>query len=54
MSTKKQIVLDANILVRAVLGKKVRGLLQDYVTTTQFFTPDACYLDAKKYLPPLF
>lgn len=54
MSTKKQIVLDANILVRAVLGKKVRGLLQDYVATTQFFTPDACYLDAKKYLPPLF
>jgi predicted nucleic acid-binding protein len=54
MSTKKQIVLDANILVRAVLGKKVRGLLEKYVTTTQFFTPDECYLDARKYLPPLF
>ncbi|MEQ9372051.1 MAG: PIN domain-containing protein [Coleofasciculus chthonoplastes F3-SA18-01] len=54
MSTKKQIVLDANILVRAVLGRKVRGLLEEYVTTAQFFTPDECYLDASKYLPPLF
>ncbi|MEQ8538706.1 MAG: PIN domain-containing protein [Coleofasciculus sp. D1-CHI-01] len=54
MSTKKQIVLDANILVRAVLGRKVRGLLEEHITTTQFFTPDECYLDARKYLPPLF
>lgn len=54
MPTKKQIVLDANILVRAVLGKKVQGLLEQYVSTTQFFTPDQCYLDAQKYLPPLF
>jgi predicted nucleic acid-binding protein len=54
MSTKKQIVLDANILVRAVLGRKVRGLLEEHIATTQFFTPDECYLDARKYLPPLF
>jgi predicted nucleic acid-binding protein len=50
----KIIVLDANILIRAVLGKKVRGILEQYVSTTQFVTPDICYQDAKKYLPPLF
>ncbi len=54
MPTNKQIVLDANILIRAVLGRKVRELLESYIATTQFFTPDVCYLDAEKYLPPLF
>jgi predicted nucleic acid-binding protein len=50
----KIIVLDANILIRAVLGKKVRGILEQYVSKTQFVTPDICYQDARKYLPPLF
>ena len=54
MPINKIIVLDANILIRAVLGKKVRGILEQYVSTTQFVTPDICYQDAKKYLPPLF
>jgi predicted nucleic acid-binding protein len=52
--TNKIIVLDANILIRAVLGKKVRGILEQYVSITQFVTPDICYQDARKYLPPLF
>ena len=54
MQTNKIIVLDANILIRAVLGKKVRGILEKYAFTTQFVTPDICYHDARKYLPPLF
>lgn len=54
MPTNKIIVLDANILIRAVLGKKVRGILEQYVSTTQFVTPDICYQDARKYLPSLF
>ena len=54
MQTQKIIVLDANILIRAVLGKKVRGILEKYAFTTQFVTPDICYHDARKYLPPLF
>ena len=54
MRTNKIIVLDANILIRAVLGTKVRGILEQYVSTTQFVTPDICYQDARKYLPPLF
>ena len=54
MQTNKIIVLDANILIRAVLGKKVREILEQYASTTQFVTPDICYQDARKYLPPLF
>jgi predicted nucleic acid-binding protein len=54
MSTNKSIVIDANILIRAVLGKKVRDTIQNFAPTTQFFTPDLCYDDAVKYLPMLF
>lgn len=49
----KAIVLDANILIRAVLGKRVRGLIFDNVTTVKFFAPDVAYADARKYLPAL-
>ena len=54
MSANKRIVIDANILIRAVLGQKVRGLIQNFAPTTQFFTPDLCYEEAVKYLPILF
>ena len=54
MSTNKSIVIDANILIRAVLGKKVRDTIQAFAPTTQFFTPDLCYDDAVKNLPILF
>ena len=54
METNKRIVLDANLLMRAVLGKKVKPLLEKHYADVQFFTPEVCYQDAKKYLPPLF
>ena len=47
------IVLDANILIRAVLGKRVRELIQAHATTFKFFAPDVAYADARKYLPAL-
>lgn len=50
---KKAIVLDANILIRAVLGKRVRELIVDHAETVQFFAPDMAYADALKYLPTL-
>ena len=34
------LVLDANILVRAVLGQRVFKLLNQYYDTTAFFAPD--------------
>lgn len=52
MSTKA-IVLDANILIRAVLGKRVRELILGHVATVRFFAPDVAYADARKYLPAL-
>jgi predicted nucleic acid-binding protein len=47
----KAIVLDANILIRAVLGKKVRDLIVLNVDSVKFFAPDIAYVDARKYLP---
>ena len=49
----RAIVLDANILIRAVLGKRVRELIADNATSVQFFSPDVAYVDARKYLPSL-
>ena len=49
----KAIVLDANILIRAVLGKRVRELIFKNASTVKFFAPDVAYADARKYLPPL-
>jgi predicted nucleic acid-binding protein len=49
----KAIILDANILIRAVLGKRVRELIFSNVTNIKFFAPDVAYADARKYLPAL-
>ena len=48
------IVLDANILIRAVLGRRVRTLLETWAAQgVRFFAPDVAFDDAEKYLPPL-
>jgi predicted nucleic acid-binding protein len=48
------IVLDANILIRAVLGKRVRSLLETYAEHgIRFYAPEVAYADAEKYLPTL-
>ena len=50
----EMIVLDANILIRAVLGRRVRQLLDNYSNKgVRFVTPDVAYADAEKYLPLL-
>lgn len=49
----KAIVLDANILIRAVLGKRVLELILQNAATVKFFAPDVAYADARKYLPAL-
>jgi predicted nucleic acid-binding protein len=51
--TRKAIVLDANILIRAVLGERVRRILHDHADVVHFFAPDAAYADARTYLPAL-
>lgn len=48
------IVVDANIIVRAVLGRRVRLLLETYsMQGVRFFAPDVAFADAAKYLPEL-
>lgn len=51
--SNRAIVLDANILIRAVLGSRVRELILANVGTVQFFAPDSAYIEARKYLPAL-
>ena len=51
--SQKAIVLDANILIRAALGQRVRELIVEHAATVQFFAPDVAYADARKYLPAL-
>lgn len=48
------IVLDANFLIRAVLGQRVRRLLEVYSAGgIQFYAPQSCFAEAAEYLPSL-
>jgi predicted nucleic acid-binding protein len=51
--SNKAIVLDANILIWAVLGTRVRELVMVHAHAVQCFAPDVVYTDARKYLPAL-
>jgi len=45
----EMIVLDANILIRAVLGRRVRQLIDSYAGQgVRFFAPDVAFEDAEK------
>ena len=50
---RKGLVLDANILIRAVLGVRVRTLLERYEESGEFYSPEACFLEARRYLPQI-
>lgn len=51
MSGGKGLVSDANILLRAVFGKRVLHILEKYEDEARFYTPDVCFRDAQKYIP---
>lgn len=53
MTSKKKIVLDANILVRGVLGVQVPDLLDRYHLNVLFYTPSQCFSDARNHLPAI-
>lgn len=46
-------MLDANILVRAVLGRRVREILAGYASAAAFFAPDVAYAEAREHLPQI-
>ncbi len=47
------LVLDANILIRAVLGTQVRGLFAQYGGQIEFLAPDVAFDEARRWLPEL-
>ena len=51
--TSRRLVLDANILIRAVLGVKVSGLLGKYAHTVEFCAPSIAFEDAEAHLPAI-
>lgn len=53
MTSGPKIVLDANILVRAVLGTQVPDLLERYGHNVRFYTPAPCFTEAREHLPSI-
>jgi hypothetical protein len=47
------LVVDANILVRAVLGKRVREAFETYARDVSFFVPESAYAEAEEHLATL-
>ena len=52
-SAARRLVLDANILIRCVLGSRARELVLTHLDEVAFFTPRECFDDARRYLPDL-
>ena len=53
MEVERRLVVDANILIRAVLGPRARNIIVGNADRTAFFAPEVAYEDARKYLPAL-
>ena len=51
--TARAIVLDANILVRAVLGSRVPELLATHAAQATFLAPDIAFDEAREHLPTI-
>jgi predicted nucleic acid-binding protein len=47
------LVLDANILIRAVLGSRVLSLLRKYAGQIEFLAPDTAFQEAREHLPSI-
>jgi predicted nucleic acid-binding protein len=45
------LVLDANILIRAVLGRRARTIITTYTNTIELFAPDVAFAEAREHLP---
>ena len=52
MSAPK-LVLDANILIRAIFGERVYSLLRRYEGHAEFYTPDYCVREARAKIPEI-
>lgn len=50
---RRALVLDANILIRAVLGQRVRRILEAQADEVSFFIPESAYAEAEEHLAAL-
>ena len=50
---ERSLVLDANILIRGVLGKRVGGLIERYATEVGLVAPDTAFIEVEEHLPRL-
>lgn len=51
MASERRLVLDANILMRAVLGRRVRQIIETHSEHAAFFAPDVAFAEARRHLP---
>jgi predicted nucleic acid-binding protein len=49
----RALVVDANILVRAVLGRRVREIIETYAEQVSLFVPEVAYAEAEEHVPAL-
>lgn len=50
---RQLIVLDANILIRGILGEHVPQLLERYREHVRYFTAATCYDEVRRHLPTI-
>ena len=48
--TPRTIVLDANVLMRAVLGRRVDRLLESFAAQVTFLAPEVAFDDVREHL----
>jgi predicted nucleic acid-binding protein len=53
MSDARSLVLDANILLRAIFGRHVPRLLDTYQDAVGFCAPEVCFSEARRYIPEI-
>lgn len=51
--SRKVLVLDANILLRAVIGRRVLSLLETYAGRVDFLAPEVAFADVRAHLPQI-
>ncbi len=49
----RRLVLDANILISAVVGNKVHKIISEYEGEIDFLTAEEAFLDARQYVPEI-
>jgi predicted nucleic acid-binding protein len=51
VARERRLVLDANILMRAVLGRRVRQIIETHSERVALFAPDVAFADARRHMP---